>query len=598
MNIGKIKLGDFEGISFYNFNVKKDSKFVITSYWWGRGNINRNSRKGVTYDALADRLIKDCEKTGCNYIIVEVPSFAVPGGYQKAINFKPAFINYILDFIPTSFERAVYIDTDMSIHKHPYLFDMPGYDFMGYNWNWEVRQMFNIFPTDCWDPYNLHTSGGLLMFSKSEPSRELLNKWNLFVQKYPGKAEDRMLSIPFNDEMFITKLRCFWLPNEYFWLPYFYEYSDEFYVDKKYQKEFKKEGIKFKKDTTDEINFKDFYNVQKRDIIISHPEMLTSEEMAAKQGADLNRIPLEWFKSQGRKKRCLTDFNKLVYNSTLIVEGKQAQKQMEPSWMWLKTAKFVKTEDKKIEFNKIKLKVVSDRISSDNNLLILTIYQPNGKKEKEQKNRWIQVMKELNLNYIVIKGDESVNFATVIYNTMKRFKKDILFLSIDSQILEKFVDDDINLSEIDFACSNVNAFPGSYLHYERCDDPRILNCPIDNILYFKNNKFGKDILKAWNITKEGENETQNLSIAFNKYSLITQSRVHYFDPGYTYNPKILTTKGKKFVQRIIIRKTTLPSGEVDLYDFLKQCGEKRAVSLKYESAYKTHYTPSKYKVKK
>jgi hypothetical protein len=55
---------------------------------------------------------------------------------------------------------------------------MKGYDFMGYNWNFEPRTMYSTFPLSCYDPYILHTSGGLLMFANNNLAVELLNDWN------------------------------------------------------------------------------------------------------------------------------------------------------------------------------------------------------------------------------------------------------------------------------------------------------------------------------------------------------------------------------------------------------------------------------------
>ena len=89
------------------------------------------------------------------------------------------------------------------------------------------------------------------------------------VKKNPGKAEDRMLSIPFNDKDMIVKLRCFWLPDEYFWLPYFYEYDDQFYAEKGYQSDFKKRGISFSKNYTDEMSMTKFFDFKKKDMVIT-----------------------------------------------------------------------------------------------------------------------------------------------------------------------------------------------------------------------------------------------------------------------------------------------------------------------------------------
>lgn len=587
--IKKLNFGGYNSIVTLDFNVNKDSNFLFISYWWGKGNINKNSRKNLTYDQLTNRLIDDCYKTKCNYCFVEIPDFAVPGGYQKAINFKPTFIlDFVKNHLPKNIENAVYIDTDMSILKHPYLFEMSGYDFMGYNWNWEPRQMYGQFPSDCYDPYTLHTSGGLLMFTKSKPSITLLEAWDSFVQKYPGKAEDRMLSIPFNDDMMVSKLRCFWLPNEYFWLPYFFEYDDEFQVEKQYQKSFKKFGIKFEDDITEEMSFKKFYNTKMKDIVIIHPEMLTSEEMASKQGADLNRVPLEWFKSQGRKKRCLTDDNELIINEKIFTENAKQRRQIKYALDWLEASHFIKLSNKNLEIRSQKLSIFKKDLSNDSSFIYLTKLEGE---DNDIIKDWIKMVK--GNDYIILNKNKN-NLARDIFVTMKKYKKDIIYLNLNC----RFTDDlkELKFEECDFACLNSNAYP----YYtpslkEKCKDDRILDCVTTDILCFRNNRFGKNILKVWNSESNKKiPEAQSLSIAFNRYEMILPTRCKWFDPGMAYNKKFVTQKKGYPIRITTINDYPKFIKKYSIFDYLKQCGEKRPVSIA-EGAYKTHYTGSKYK---
>jgi hypothetical protein len=583
------KFDTFNGIATVDFEVNKNSKFVIISYWWGKGNVNKNSRKSLTYDQLADRLIQDCYKTKCNYCFVEVPEFAVPGGYQKAINFKPTFIKeFITNYIPDNIPNVLYIDTDMSIKKHPYVFEMLGYDFIGYNWNWEPRQIYGQFPSECWDPFNLHTSGGIMMYSNSSNSKELLDKWESFVKKYPGKAEDRMLSIPFNDDMLITKLRCFWLSNEYFWLPYFYEYDDEFQVEKQYQKSFKKLGITFKDEVTEEMNFKDFFNIKTKDLVITHPEMLTSEEMAAKEGADLNRVPLEWFKSQGRKKRCLTNDNIFTINENLYFQSSKQKSGIIPSLDWLKNSEFIKLSDKDLTFDPIKLDIIKKNIQKGYDFLILGI---SNEHSEESIDNWIEIVG--NTNYCIVNKGKH-NLAKIIYSVMKKFNKDVIHLALECETTSNFEEFDFENSDI--ACLNSNAFPyyKSTLK-EKCRDERILNCVTTDLLYFRNNRFGKNILKAWNKEfSKNISEEQCLSLAFNKYLLVIPSRCKWLDPGYAYNKKYVSYLKGYNIKILTPNKFPRFIKKIGIADYLQQCGEKRGVSL-LESPYKTHYTGSKLK---
>lgn len=92
--------------------INPESNFVVVTYWWGKGNLNRNTQKPcpedlgpketpstppVRYEVMINRWIDMCKKVGCNYLVEEFPEFAKPGMYQHAINAKPLFIKAALD---------------------------------------------------------------------------------------------------------------------------------------------------------------------------------------------------------------------------------------------------------------------------------------------------------------------------------------------------------------------------------------------------------------------------------------------------------------------------------------------------------------------
>jgi len=45
---------------------------------------------------MIEKWQRECEKFNCNHMAVEYPEFALPGGYQLAINAKPLFIKKAL----------------------------------------------------------------------------------------------------------------------------------------------------------------------------------------------------------------------------------------------------------------------------------------------------------------------------------------------------------------------------------------------------------------------------------------------------------------------------------------------------------------------
>ena len=132
--------------------VNKDSNFVVITYWWGRGNLNKNTQRPcpedlkegepltqqpILYEKMIDEWEKACRKYGCNFLAEEYPEFAVKGGYQHAINFKPYFIQLALE---ASYPRGVlYIDGDMKVLSYPSVFDMHDIDYMARGWNTDSR---------------------------------------------------------------------------------------------------------------------------------------------------------------------------------------------------------------------------------------------------------------------------------------------------------------------------------------------------------------------------------------------------------------------------------------------------------------------------
>lgn len=284
-----------------------DSNFVVVTYWWGRGNLNKNTQRPcpedredliqwegikeymlkdlrkknpsateadldpndiseelkavakaykiqwkepMKYEKMIDKWDKACAKHKCNYLSEEYPEFAVKGGYQHAINFKPYFINLALK---SCYPRGVlYIDGDMLIKKYPTIFDTPEIDFMARGWNTDPR----VAPwgDPCFDPYTFETSGGTMFFGNTYYGRSLLDYWEKAVLQHPGKADDRVLSLTIMKNHLLSKLSMIQVPMEYLWMTLDYDV-----IFKKYPNDVNQSGI-----------------------TITHPECLTGEERAEK----------------------------------------------------------------------------------------------------------------------------------------------------------------------------------------------------------------------------------------------------------------------------------------------------------------------------
>ena len=263
--------------------LNEDSKFVIITYWWGRGNINRNfqrpcpikkiigqpdivlTKEGILFETMADNWIKMCKKYKCNYICQEYPQFVDPLGYQIGINAKPLFIKKALECCNT--RSVVYMDSDMKIHMYPAIFDMRNIDYMARNWTIDARGNGNYKKKTCFDPFVFETSGGIMYFGQSPKSVKLLELWANESKKeiQNGKADDRIISLLITAKQMHIEMNIIQLPIEYLWL-------NDKYEEYMYEKDYK----------TD-------WNI--KDVVFSHPECLTEEEIAGAQGAARNRQP-------------------------------------------------------------------------------------------------------------------------------------------------------------------------------------------------------------------------------------------------------------------------------------------------------------------
>ena len=234
----------------------------------------------VQFEEMIGKWEQACAKNKCNYMAVEYPEFAKPGGYQLAINAKPAFIKKALQ---SCGKRAVlYIDGDMFIRKYPTIFDRTEYDYMARGWNVDPRSSHNIDHSITYDPYSFETSGGIMWFSQNPEALMLADTWiETAESKFnEGKADDRVISMLFNSNKFLCPLKIVQLPIEYLWLTLDY---DERMLDS--------DGS----DESPEIRKPGRYNweyeAMEKSKFVEHSECLTSEETAAGAGASNDRQP-------------------------------------------------------------------------------------------------------------------------------------------------------------------------------------------------------------------------------------------------------------------------------------------------------------------
>jgi hypothetical protein len=347
--------------------INEDSNFVVVTYWWGRGNLNKNTQRPcpeereeiVEWEGIKKYLLKElrktdrdateadidpkeieselkailpaykmkwsdpkkfeqmisdwesaCKKHKCNFLAEEYSEFAVKGGYQHAINFKPYFIDLALQ---ACYPRSVlYIDGDMLIKKYPGVCDIKDVDFMARGWNTDPR----VAPWDskpCFDPYTFETSGGTMFFGNTYYGRMLLKFWEENVLKYPGKADDRILAFTIMKYHLLTSISIIQLPMEYLWMTLDYDVIFDKYPN----------------------------DISQRGITITHPECLTGEERAEKDSSAVKistRVPNGYVRAVENKINCRPE--EIIYEY-IHFDDKANMGAFKPYFEWLARHKAV-----------------------------------------------------------------------------------------------------------------------------------------------------------------------------------------------------------------------------------------------------------------
>jgi hypothetical protein len=163
-----------------------------------------------------------CQKAGVNHMAVEYKRFSDDKEYQKAINAKPYFIKRALELCAP--RAVVYIDGDMIVNKYPSIFDMEDVDFMARNWNCDPRSKDDYEDSPGADFYTFETSGGIMYFGQTHQAHSLLDSWIKTTERkdMKNKADDRILSLIFNQTCMYLPLNIVQLPVEYLWLTMIY----------------------------------------------------------------------------------------------------------------------------------------------------------------------------------------------------------------------------------------------------------------------------------------------------------------------------------------------------------------------------------------
>jgi hypothetical protein len=404
-----------------------------------------------------------------------------------------------------------------------------------------------------------------MAYRYSEVVNRLLEEWEVFSHKYPGKADDRFLTPVFEIGNYVSKLRCLWLPLEYFWMPLFYEYDVQYMVKKKYRKLFKHVNL------GEEMTLMEMFNIKKSSIVIIHPESLTGAEMEVLLGADDDRISPEWYTYNGLKRRCLSQPNKLINNPTLYTQTKREVKALQKMLTHFSETDMIHFSEKKMKIKNIckKYNTYKSNISP-----VMIVSCVDDIKSVESFIKSIG-----NFGYVIYSGKNTNKYKPYfIKKTMEKYKCSVIYLDSSIHMIK-----DLPIEFFyDFGCINASAYPVYSSQYvkEQCNDPNVLQCITTDILWFKNNFYTKNFLAVWDSElKPSINDRVSLSAAFNRYMANLWLRCMWF------SPEMYIPQNNIFKRTIKISNTICESDKrldkwnkkLVIYDDLVQCGTRPAV---------------------
>jgi hypothetical protein len=519
--------------------LNPDSNYVIVSYFWGRGNVNKNSIRKLTYDQQVDRLIGNCRKLKLNYCFIEYPIFAETKQYQLAIGLKGVFIAKCLEKFG---KTVVYIDTDLQIVKTPTIFDIDA-DVFFLNWN--------EYQLNCYNPYQVELPGGIMAFGNTFGAKALLKILNDYMLKHLHLVEDKSFSGIVSRHMMNTYLRCVWIPANYLYMYTTHEYDE-------------KTGT-YSHIATLKQDVKETGEYKEKDIVFIHEDLETADlGDVYKQRISKNRWPKNFYNQIGEKLRCeqikylnYTDFN---MNKEQLNHYQTDLKLKEKEGI-IKNVTIPKLQKLNTKINKHYQSI------NDMGPIIVSLYDETTSSETVE--LFISNCVKFNLNYVVYhtKDKSKINKPILFHKLLTKYKTNICYLDINYKIKKQPVL--FNVKNIDFMTVNLdNTSIDGYL----CSDIRILRTINDNLYFFAYNKVCLQFLQIWaGFNTKLKYQHKNLEYAFNVSVAINKLRCFWFPKDYILGPILSFPKELKST---LFNNSYSNSKHRTLTKSLQQCGLK------------------------
>jgi len=535
--------------------LNPESTFILVSYYWGKGRVNKGSIYKLTYDQQVERLIKDCKKHKVNYYFVRYPSLEKSGMYMEALGLKPYFIKHAMDVFPSL--KCIFVDTDLRLHRYPHLFEIDG-DCWFLNWN-EIQY-------DCYNPLQLELPGAILGFANTHNARAMLEI--LMKTLNVRYAEDKTFSGVITRNFLNIYTRCVWLPENYMYMfsGHTYEPGKGYTKIVNYKEEL--EGGEYKMS----------------DIVFAHEDFETGAlDDVYKERVGRSRWPPNVDRQLGQKLRCYD-----MKFRTYIDWGLTAlqTKQLKVDAKLREAGKLIKVTnvpgEKTYKFPNLRRS--SAKMFNENVYTVVTFIDDAN---REHLPKFVASCEKFSINYVIFKVDDAskINKPLALYKIMKNNPTTVV-VYMDVRSIIKKEPEMFKVKSMDFMTINLN----SIYSMSNCYDPRILKTLNDNVIYLSNNNLVREFLLIWaefnNIKAIRENlQHKSLEYAFNVSNAVNKMRCYWFSKDYVMG-KVLWFNGKsKDVMRNSYKEQSKKVKR--LTGALEQCGLKPSRST-YSEPYAVH----------
>ena len=542
--------------------LNEESSFILTGYYWGTENVNRNSTKKLTYGEQAERLIGQCKKFKINYYFVDYPVFHEKKMYQIALGLKGEFVMKCLNMFPKF--KVINIDTDLQINQFPHVFEMNA-DCFFINWN---EYSFN-----CYNPYQIELPGAILGFANNHGARTMLRILNDYMIKNLHLAEDKSFSGIITGNFMNTYLRCVWLP-----FSYLYMFENHIY-DPSLRKYTKVVDIKEELKNSDS-------GFKQTDLVLIHEDFETGEleDVFNDRVGKLSRWPPNVYRQFGKKLRCM---NVKFKNFVDFGLNKKQSKQYSVDFKSKEKGGVVKNMSIQRSPAIKGLKQVYKNVS-ENKYIIVSLVDDTI--ESDEIVRFVNKCERFNIDCIIYssssKSYRKVDKSLLIKSVLTKFKKNVVYLDIHYQVKKNPLL--FEVKNMDFMTVNLN---NTHIQGYLCSDMRVLRTINENLYFFAYNDLTLQFLDIWHqFNTDLMFQHKNLEYAFNVSLAINKMRCYWFPKDYLMGPTLKFDK--KFKAMFLNDK--YPSKDKKIKSFSKniqQCGIKPTL-IDGEAA-KTHHFGSK-----